>query len=216
MPMACLAWALMLGFISQRRWLALMFGIMFLAITATIFATQTRAAIAGLLAGCIVAVLLLVRKRVRIWTIALLVVLAAGATLWIQHTRGMGWIARSDAGTQYRRLMWQDGMRLATEHPLFGVGMGSIQYHWQQWDIRAFELYRAYWNFHSDFVQLAAERGFLTLAAWLWFRGRLFHISVSSVGAGATGESFCHCDCHRYSQRICCLPVSVASRIRAE
>ena len=30
-------------------------------------------------------------------------------------------------------------------------------------------MYHAYWNFHSDYVQIAAERGFLTLAAWLWF-----------------------------------------------
>jgi len=171
MPIGCLAWALMLVYQPQRGWAAAMFAIMFVAITATIFAAETRAALSGLLTGCVVAVLLLARRRARLWTLAVLLLLAAAAILWIQHTRGLGWVAPSNAGTQYRWLMWQDGMRLAVEHPLFGVGMDTIQTHWQQWHIRAFELYHAYWNFHSDLVQIAAERGFLTLAAWLWFVG---------------------------------------------
>jgi len=175
MPMGCLAWALMLGYLPQRRWPALLWGIIFLAITASIFATQTRSALAGLFAGCMVAGLLLARKRARIWIFALLLVLAAAATLWIHHTRGLGWLARQDAGTQYRRLMWQDGMRLAVQHPLFGVGMATIQDHWEQWHLRAFELYHEYWNFHSDYVQLAAERGALALVAWLWFIGAYIH-----------------------------------------
>ncbi len=168
-PMACLAWALALGHLPQRHWVALMFAVIFLALTATIFSTQTRAAIGGLLVGCLLAVLLLARKRARMGTVVVLIVLAAGATLWIQHTRGLGWIARRDAGTQYRWLMWQDGMRLASQHPFFGVGMATVQNHWQEWNIRGFELYHVYYNFHSDVVQIAAERGFLTLAAWLWF-----------------------------------------------
>lgn len=168
MTIGCLAWAFMLAYLPQRRGAALLFAMMFLAITASVFASGTRAALAGLLAGCLLAVLLLDRHRARLWLVAALVLLAAGATLWIQHTRGLGWIARSDAGTQYRWLMWQDGMRLAVQHPLLGVGMETVQSHWQQWHIRAFGLYHAYWNFHSDFVQIAAERGLLTLAAWLW------------------------------------------------
>jgi len=169
MPMGCFAWALFMGSLPQHRWRALLFVLIFLAITATIFATETRAALAGLVVGCVLAVLLLVRRRARLWMVVGLAVLAVGATLWIQHTRGLGWVARRDAGTQYRWLMWQDGMRLAKQHPWFGVGMATVQNHWRQWNIRAFETYHAYWNFHSDFVQIAAERGFLTLAAWLWF-----------------------------------------------
>jgi hypothetical protein len=169
MPMGCFAWVLFVGSLPHHRWRALIFGVIFLALTGTIFATQTRAALAGLLVGCLLTVLLLVRKRARIWTVTGLVLLAVFATLWIKHTRGLGWIARRDPGTQYRWLMWQDGMHLARTHPFFGVGMATVQNHWQEWNIRAFEMYHAYWNFHSDYVQIAAERGFLTLAAWLWF-----------------------------------------------
>ena len=95
--------------------------------------------------------------------------LAAGAVFWIQHTRGLKWVDRRDPGTQYRLLMWKDGARLATQHPLFGVGMDSAQNRWPEWHLEGFAKFQQFWNFHSDLVQLAAERGFLTLAAWLWF-----------------------------------------------
>ncbi|HUI83781.1 MAG TPA: O-antigen ligase family protein [Candidatus Binatia bacterium] len=169
MPIGCLAWALFLGSLPQRRWSAVIFAVIFLALTATIFATQSRAAMIGLLAGCVLAPLLLAPRRRRLWAIVILLLLAVAANLWIHHSRGLGWIGGSDAGTRYRQLMWEDGLRLALQHPLVGVGMGTVQNHWQQWNIRAFAHYHVYWNFHSDIVQIAAERGFLTLAAWLWF-----------------------------------------------
>ena len=43
---------------------------MFLALTATLMATQTRADIAGLAAGCVIALWLLGTKRTRIWAFA--------------------------------------------------------------------------------------------------------------------------------------------------
>jgi O-antigen ligase len=65
--------------------------------------------------------------------------------------------------------MWEDGLRLIRGHPWFGIGMGTIRNHWQEWHIRAFSLYHVQAHFHSDLIQIAVERGFLTLAAWLWF-----------------------------------------------
>ncbi len=60
-------------------------------------------------------------------------------------------------------------MRLIRQHPWFGVGMDTIFNHWQEWNIRGFSLYRVIYHFHSDYIQIAVERGLLTLAAWLWF-----------------------------------------------
>jgi len=97
------------------------------------------------------------------------VLFLVGATFWIQHTRGLGWIAARDPGTQYRLMMWEDGWRLVRQHPLFGVGMDTVSKHWQEWGIRAYAVFHQQWHFHSDFVQIAVERGLLTLAAWLWF-----------------------------------------------
>ena len=169
MPIACLAWALMLGTPSRNRLGQIFYAVMFLAILATIFATQTRAALSGALAGCMVVLFFMSPKRARIWLVSALLILAIGAAAWIQHKRGLRWIDTRDPGTQYRLLMWQDGTRLALQHPFFGVGMETIQNHWEEWNIRGFAIYKRFWNFHSDYVQLAAERGLLTLAAWLWF-----------------------------------------------
>ncbi len=168
-PIGCLAWALMLGAPPRKRVRQLLFALMFLAITGTVFATQSRSALTGLLAGCMIALFLMSPRRARLWLISALLVLAAGAVFWIQHTRGLKWVDMRDPGTQYRLLMWRDGARLALQHPLFGVGMDSVQNRWPEWNLQGFATFRQFWNFHSDLVQLAAERGLLTLAAWLWF-----------------------------------------------
>jgi O-antigen ligase len=168
-PIGCLAWALMLGTPARHRLRRVLLAVIFLAITATAFATQSRAALSGLLAGCAIALFFMVPRRTRVWLVAALLLLALGAGLWIQHTRGLRWVDLRDAGTQYRVLMWKDGVHLALQHPFLGVGMESVQNHWPEWNLRGFAKFRQFWNFHSDLVQLAAERGLLTLAAWLWF-----------------------------------------------
>jgi O-Antigen ligase len=168
-PIGCLAWALMLGTSARRRWRQVLFAAIFLAITATLFATQSRAPLSGLLAGCMIALLFMAPRRARLWLIAALVVLALGAALWIERARGLKWVDMRDPGTQYRVLMWKDGARLALQHPLLGVGMDSVQNHWREWNLQGFARFHEFWNFHSDIVQLAAERGVLTLTAWFWF-----------------------------------------------
>ena len=74
------------------------FAIVFLALTAALLATQTRADIAGLAAGCVVALWLLGRKQTRIWAFAGVVLLLLLATLWIHHTRRLDWVSPADPG----------------------------------------------------------------------------------------------------------------------
>src|SRR5271157_6062656 len=169
MPIGCLAWSMMLSVKPRKPLLRAFFAIIFLSLAMTMIATQTRAPIAGLAVGCFVALLLLAGKRVRMWGVGLLAGIILIATFWIQHSRGLGWIGVHDAGTNYRMLMWQDGLRLVRQHPWFGVGMGTVTNHWQEWNIRAYALYHVQYHFHSDIMQLAVERGLPALAAWLWF-----------------------------------------------
>jgi O-Antigen ligase/PDZ domain len=169
MQLGCLAAAM---FLSARpgKWATrVFFAIVFLAMTATLMATQTRADIAGLAAGCVIAFWLLGRKQTRIWAFAGLVLLALTATMWIRHTRRLDWVSPGDSGTHFRVLMWEDGVRLIRQHPWFGVGLDTIFNHWQEWNIRGFSFYHVIYHFHSDYIQIAVERGLLTLAAWLWF-----------------------------------------------
>lgn len=168
-PLACLAWALMLGTPSRKHGRQILFAVMFLAITGTVFATQSRSALSGILIGSMIAGFVMLPRRARPWLISAVLVLAVAAVMWIQHTRGFHWVDMRDPGTQYRLLMWKDGIRLAEHHPLSGVGMDSVQNHWPEWNLEGFAKFQQFWNFHSDLVQLAAERGFLTLGAWLWF-----------------------------------------------
>lgn len=169
MQIGCMAWALMLAAgRRQLRW-GLLFAAAFAGITITVFATQTRAAAAGLVLGCLLALLLMIRGRMRVIAIAALVAILAGATWWIQHTRQIDWLDRSDVGAHFRVLMWEDGIRLVREHPWFGVGMETVRVHYREWNIRGFIQYNVQSHFHSNFLQIAVERGIPALVAWLWF-----------------------------------------------
>ncbi len=174
MQIGCMAWALLL---STRRgdvgW-RLLLGVAFVAVTAALFLTETRAALAGLVLGCLVSLLLLARRNMRIAAIAVLVVVVGAATLWIRHARGTEWVDPSDISTHFRVLMWEDGVRLVRQHPWFGVGMETVRTHYQEWNIRAFLLYNVRSHFHSTFLQIAVERGIPALLAWLWFCGAYF------------------------------------------
>jgi O-antigen ligase len=66
-------------------------------------------------------------------------------------------------------MMARDGLRLWGESPrhmVFGVGMDSIQKHWEEWG-----LFDKGWqpmgHFHSTPIQLLVERGLPALLLWL-------------------------------------------------
>ena len=170
MQLGCIAWALLLVSFRDRRW-TLVFGLAFVGITAALFMTGTRAAVAGLVVGCMLSLLLLSKGWLRWVLIGMLVAIVGGATVWIQHTRGVHWVDREDIGTHFRLLMWEDGIRLVREHPWFGVGMETVRLHWQEWNIRGFIQYHVQSHFHSNYLQIAVERGIPALLAWLWFCG---------------------------------------------
>jgi O-antigen ligase len=171
MQIGCLAWALLLvtDLRQKGRWIA--FGSVFLAVTAALLMTGTRAAIAGLVVGCLLSLLMLRRGVLRWAAVGALIGVLAGATAWIQHSRGVSWVDHSDISTQFRVLMWQDGLRLVKEHPWFGVGMETVRLHWMEWNIRGFIQYHVMSHFHSTYLQIAVERGIPALLAWLWFCG---------------------------------------------
>lgn len=169
MQVGCLAWALLLSAGRRKPLLIVCYASAFLSITAALFATETRAAFAGLAIGCLLSLFLISTGRRRWLAIAGLIAILAGATIWIQRTRGLHWIDRSDVGTQFRVLMWEDGLRLIRQHPWFGVGMETVRVHFVEWNIRGFIQYHVQSHFHSTYLQIAVERGVPALLAWLWF-----------------------------------------------
>lgn len=182
MQIGCMAWAMLL--VTNRRetgwWTAL--GAAFLGITAALLMTGTRAAVAGLVVGCLLSLLILRKGFLRWVAVAALIVVLAGATAWIQHSRGVKWVDHSDVSTHFRVLMWQDGIRLARQHPWFGVGMETVRMHWVEWNIRGFIQYHVMSHFHSTYLQIAVERGIPALLAWLWFCGAYLVFLVRLFG----------------------------------
>jgi O-antigen ligase len=169
MQIGCMTWAVLLGLNRRQRALQFMLALALVALTAALFLTETRAALAGLALGGFLSVLLLAGKRVRIWATVALVVFLSAAALWIHHTRGSQALGGHDPGTTFRAMMWEDGFRLIRQHPWFGVGMETIRNHWMEWNIRAFTYFHDDSHFHNDMIQIAVERGLPALAAWLWF-----------------------------------------------
>jgi O-antigen ligase len=169
MQVGCMAWVLLLA--SSQRALSwrLTFAIAFAGIALALLLTGTRAAVAGLVLGCFLSLMLLVGRRTRILAIAALVVIVAGATIWIQRSRGTKWVDPADISTHFRVLMWEDGVRLIRQHPFFGVGMETVRLHYLEWNIRGFIQYNVMSHFHSTYLQIAVERGIPALIAWLWF-----------------------------------------------
>src|SRR5438552_1656241 len=186
MLIAAFAWGLfMAGLISRQRKQATWLLLVFLAIGAALITTGTRAAVAALLVGILFTIWLRGTWRWRVIAAAAAVLIIALGSVWFRYARhGQGWLSVNDPGTQYRLLMWQDGARLALQHPLTGIGMDSVERHGRELSIRAYERYpNLKSHFHSTPIQIAAERGLLALAAWIWLMAACFAAPLALLRA---------------------------------
>ncbi len=131
--------------------------------------TVTRASQLAFMVSGLVIFLLGASRRWLVAAFAIGVPAAAIGLFILQQNREVGFFDPNDLSTQYRQMMWRDGVRLWTENPrhlIFGVGMDSLQKHWQEWN-----LFDKGWqpmgHFHSTPIQLLAERGLPALLLWL-------------------------------------------------
>jgi O-antigen ligase len=165
MVVAMLAWGFALV---QREWrkLRALLLCMFLAAFLCVAATYTRGYIVAIAVATLVTVWLGAKRKGR--AVAVLAVFAAlgVATFLIHQQRGLGWIAAGDPGTEFRVAMWHDGLRLAREHPLLGIGFDGVFS--GKWDLEAYRRFPLVSHFHSTPIQLAVDLGLPALAAWIW------------------------------------------------
>ena len=190
MQVACMAWALLLSSDGKRsRWRAAI-ALVFVALTIALFLTETRAALGGLSAGCFVVLLVLSGKRSRIWATAALAGVLIASAFWIHHTRGAQWLGTNDLGTSFRIMMWHDAPRVIEQHPWFGLGMEAIRVEWEELHIRAYPFFHYQSHFHSDMIQVAVERGLITLAGWLWFVTAYFVFLIRLIAKAAQRSRF--------------------------
>jgi O-antigen ligase len=173
MVLALLA-SLMFGFWlgARERFSArnLLPAVAFLAFTLALAMTLTRAAWAALVLACAVQLWFHFRQRVvrvllPVGFVLALVVASAVMVRW----RGVSFLDPNDPGTDYRILMWTDGLRLIREHPWFGVGMNSVRDAWWRFNLAAYRKYPLRSHFHSTPIQIGVEAGLPALGAWIVF-----------------------------------------------
>ncbi|NOT47651.1 MAG: PDZ domain-containing protein [Acidobacteria bacterium] len=135
--------------------------------------TVTRASQLGLLVSGLAIFILGASRRWLILAFAVGIPTVLIGLFILQQSREVGFFDPNDLSTQYRQMMWNDGVRLWTESPrrlIVGVGMDSIQKHWQEW-----QMFDKGWqpmgHFHSTPIQLLAERGLPALIFWLAILG---------------------------------------------
>ncbi len=154
--------------LKRSKW-SLILLVVILAISGALMLTVVRASwLSFLISAALIAVLgLRWRTLIVIGACALPLVLAG--TLMLHQKRNVGFFDSHDDSIRWRQTVQREGLQLLVSNPrhlLVGVGMDSIKAHWRAWGL--FDNGRLpMGHMHSDYLQIALERGVPALLAWL-------------------------------------------------
>jgi O-antigen ligase len=155
-----------------RRWM-IPLGI----VGAALVLSFTRSVWLGAIAGFVV-VALIVPRKVLIGVALPIALVAVAASGLIYHRFSMSFQQQKFAPDSGRVDLFFGGARMIKDHPLFGVGPERIHTEFPRYHRRN-DLPNYYGHLENNVVQLAAERGLLCLAAFLWF---IFELYASLIG----------------------------------
>ena len=168
MEVAGLSFGLLVAAWNQRVLRAVLL-FMLVAAAASLWATATRSYMIALLLGCVAAIWVTARWKARALAVASLVVVLALSAFWVRSQRHVSMFSANEAGTEYRLLMWRDGLRLIRQHPLLGIGLDAARRQDNPFDLQAYKLFPLQrGHFHSTFVEVAVDCGLIGLAIWTW------------------------------------------------
>lgn len=144
-------------------------------ISASLLLGFTRGAWLGALAGVSVVLWRTRRRWLLVIPLALVAVYLLAPGLVQQRIRSMTDL-RADSSNRSRVLMLQTGLRMVAAHPLFGVGPEGVRHYFDQYapPLDGPRPDAWYGHLHSNYLQLAAERGVPCLLLFLWFLVALF------------------------------------------
>jgi len=170
-----LVFALILGIFvclpNKRSWAGALLLVALVGFVAALLLTVTRAVWLGCLISSALILLLTMRRRTLIVMAALAIPLVMAGLFMLQQKRNVGFLDRADHSTTWRETVWTEGVSLLVHNPrhlLIGVGMDSIKGHWREWGL--FDGGRIpMGHMHSNFLQIALERGVPALLLWLAF-----------------------------------------------
>lgn len=143
------------------------------ALLVALGATQTRNVWIG--TAVAIAVLLSARRRVLLLALPLMIIVAGAIAPASVRERALSTFNPYKGSNWDRVAMLKAGIAMVKDHPLFGVGPNMVPRVYLQYrtpdaidsaDAKGPETRS---HVHNVPLQLAAERGLLALAAWLWF-----------------------------------------------
>lgn len=151
----------------------LLLALTIIGICGALLLSVTRASwLSFLLSAALIATLGLSRRALVVIAACAIPLVLAG--LFVLHQkRNVGFFDKKDDSIAWRQTIWREGFHLLVSNPrhlAVGVGMDSIKSHWREWDL--FEGGKLpMGHMHSDYLELALERGVPTLIAWLILLG---------------------------------------------
>jgi len=128
---------------------------------------------------------LMVPRKVLIAVALPVVIVAVAASGLIYHRLAFSFQEQSFAPDSGRLELFIGGVRMIEDHPLFGVGPERIHTEFPRY-ARSLPTY--YGHLENNITQIAAERGLLCLAAFLWFIFEIYASLIAMLKA-ATKES---------------------------
>jgi O-antigen ligase len=161
--------------VAGRGWRRPLYWLAFVVLNLTILLTLTRGT---WVAAFVVLTLVLLMRARRLFIVYLAALLVGGALFaalapasW--NERASSIVDLSDTSNYDRLCMAWAGFHMIAERPLFGIGPDTVK--------ERYPIYRHptaprahVAHLHNTFLQLAAERGLLSLAAYLWLMGVAF------------------------------------------
>ena len=152
----------------RSKWGALLV-LALLAICGALLLTVVRASWAAFLVSALLIALMGLRWRSLLVIGACALPLIVAGFFVLHQKRNVGFFDRNDDSIRWRQTVQREGLELLISKPrhlLIGVGMDSIKSHWREWKLFD-EGRRPMGHMHSDYLQIALERGVPALFAWL-------------------------------------------------
>jgi len=142
--------------------------------------SQTRGAWIGTVIG--LSVVALLRAPRLLWLVAA----ATAAVLVLRPAAVTERLTLGDASTSDRYYMWQAGVDMVLDKPVFGQGPGMVlavypRYRWPE------ATHPMQPHLHNNLLQVAAERGLPGLAFFLWWAVALFAAAIREARRSAAG-----------------------------
>jgi O-antigen ligase len=138
-------------------------------ISIALLLTVTRASwLAFLISAAVIAAMSLSRRKLILIAGCAVPLILAG--LFVLHQkRSVGFLDQKDESIRWRETVQREGLHLlmsSPRHLLVGIGMDSLKAHWREWGL--FDNGRLpMGHMHSDYLQIALERGVPALLVWL-------------------------------------------------